>query len=79
MVPRKVMANKMNDKQIIKEIEKVLIDVYQHDDAHVADYIVGVVREVIGDPNFAKGATFSDEGISIIQSTPEITKNRPYK
>lgn len=75
----------MDDKQIIKEIEKVLVEVYRDDDSYIADYIVGTVREIIGDPNFAKGASFSDRVIEdkivegVIQYTPEETKNRPYK
>ncbi len=71
----------MNDRQIIKEIEKVLVGVYEKDDSHVADLIVGIIREVIGDPNFAKGASFVDVPIvdGPFQTTPEETKNRPYK
>ena len=48
-------------KETLQFIEEELVLTYEEDDSHVVDMIVNKIRTKIGNPRFAKGATFSDD------------------
>ena len=47
----------------IEIIEDVLREWYENDDSYVVNGIVNTIRKKLKDDNFAKGASFRDEGI----------------